>query len=161
MLNQKQPKGFAIFFLTEMWERYGFYILQSLLVFYALEKIHLSDSATYAMVGSFTALAYVNSIFGGIIADRYIGYEKAIMTGAVLLCMGYLLLTIATGTNLFICGLAIVTVGTGMLKPNISSMLSMLYKDHPEKKDVGYTLFYVGIYVGAIGGSFLGGIIKI
>jgi len=161
MLNQKQPKGFAIFFLTEMWERYGFYILQSLLVFYALEKIHLSDSATYAMVGSFTALAYVNSIFGGIIADRYIGYEKAIMTGALLLCMGYLLLTIATGTNLFICGLAIVTVGTGMLKPNISSMLSMLYKDHPEKKDVGYTLFYVGIYFGAIGGSFLGGFIKI
>lgn len=160
MLDQKQPKGFAIFFLTEMWERYGFYILQSLLVFYALEKIHLGDSATYAMVGSFTALAYVNSIFGGIIADRYIGYEKAIMLGAALLCGGYLLLTISTDANLFICGLAIVTVGTGMLKPNISSMLSTLYEKHPEKKEIGYTLFYVGIYFGAIGGSFLGGFIK-
>lgn len=160
MLDQKQPKGFAIFFLTEMWERYGFYILQSLLVFYALEKIHLSDSATYTMVGSFTALAYVNSIFGGIIADRYLGYEKAIMFGAALLCGGYLLLTLSTDHNLFICGLAIVTVGTGMLKPNISSMLSTLYEKHPEKKEIGYTLFYVGIYFGAIGGSFLGGFLK-
>lgn len=160
MPNQKQPKGFAIFFLTEMWERYGFYILQSLLVFYSLEKIHLSDSATYTMVGSFTALAYVNSIFGGVIADRYIGYEKAIILGAALLCGGYLLLTMAVGANLFICGLAIVTVGTGMLKPNISSMLSTLYEKHPEKKEIGYTLFYVGIYFGAIGGSFLGGFIR-
>lgn len=72
MLKQRQPHGFPIFFLTEMWERYGFYVLQSLLVFYALEQIHLSDSETYAMVGSFTALAYVNSIFGGLIADRFI-----------------------------------------------------------------------------------------
>ncbi len=160
MPHKKQPKGFSIFFMTEMWERYGFYILQSLLVFYALEKFHLNDSATYAMVGSFTALAYVNSIFGGIIADRYIGYDKAIIIGASLLCCGYTILTIANDQTLFIIGLAIITVGTGMLKPNISSMLSTLYKYNPEQKDVGYTLFYIGIYFGAIGGSFLGGFIK-
>lgn len=160
MLKQKQPRGFSIFFLTEMWERYGFYVLQSLLVFYALEKIHLSDSATYLMVGSFTALAYVNSIFGGLIADRLLGYDKSILVGATLLCIGYILLTIAHEVSLFIWGLAIVTVGTGMLKPNISSMLSILYKDTPEKKEVGYTLYYVGIYFGAIGGSFIGGFIK-
>ena len=161
MFNQRQPKGFSIFFLTEMWERYGFYVLQSLLVFYALEKIHLNDSATYMMVGSFTALAYVNSIFGGLIADRLMGYDRAILTGATLLCLGYVTLTLASSVNIFILGLAIVTVGTGMLKPNISSMLSLLYKKTPEKKEVGYTLFYVGIYFGAIGGSFLGGFIKI
>lgn len=160
MLKQRQPHGFPIFFLTEMWERYGFYVLQSLLVFYALEQIHLSDSETYAMVGSFTALAYVNSIFGGLIADRFIGYDKAILAGATLLCIGYTLLTFALDHNIFILGLAIVTVGTGMLKPNISSMLSMIYQKTPEKKEIGYTLFYVGIYFGAIGGSFLGGFIK-
>ena len=136
MLKQRQPHGFPIFFLTEMWERYGFYVLQSLLVFYALEQIHLSDSETYAMVGSFTALAYVNSIFGGLIADRFIGYDKAILAGATLLCIGYTLLTFALDHNIFILGLAIVTVGTGMLKPNISSMLSMIYQKTPEKKEI-------------------------
>ncbi len=160
MLKQRQPRGFSIFFLTEMWERYGFYVLQSLLVFYALEKLQLNDAETYSMVGSFTALAYINSIFGGLIADRFTGYDKAILAGATLLCIGYTLLTISTGVNIFALGLATVTVGTGMLKPNISSMLSMLYKENPEQKEVGYTLFYVGIYFGAIGGSFLGGFIK-
>lgn len=160
MLNQSQPKGFSIFFLTEMWERYGFYVLQSLLVFYATQKLNLDDSATYAMVGSFTALAYINSIFGGIIADKYFGYDKAILVGAATLCLGYLLLTIAASLNIFVLGLATVTMGTGLLKPNISSMLSLLYKETPEKKEMGYTLFYVGIYFGAIGGSFLGGFIK-
>lgn len=160
MLNQRQPRGFSIFFLTEMWERYGFYVLQSLLVFYATQKLNLNDSATYAMVGSFTALAYINSIFGGIIADKYFGYDKAILAGAATLCIGYLLLTIATSVDLFVLGLATVTMGTGLLKPNISSMLSLLYKENPEKKEMGYTLFYVGIYFGAIGGSFLGGFIR-
>lgn len=161
MLGQKQPRGFSVFFMTEMWERYGFYVLQSLLVFYALEKIHLDDANAYLMVGSFTALAYVNSIFGGIIADRLIGYNKAILSGAFLLCLGYLILTIAHNVNTFIIGLAIVTVGTGMLKPNISSMLSTLYRNNPQQKEVGYTLYYVGIYFGAIGGSFIGGYIKV
>ncbi len=160
MLSQRQPRGFSIFFLTEMWERYGFYVLQSLLVFYATQKLNLNDSDTYAMVGSFTALAYINSIFGGIIADRYIGYDRAIMAGAATLCIGYLFLTVAVSVNLFVLGLAIVTMGTGLLKPNISSMLSILYRENPEKKEMGYTLFYVGIYFGAIGGSFLGGFIK-
>jgi len=160
MLNQSQPRGFSIFFLTEMWERYGFYVLQSLLVFYAIQKLNLNDNATYTMVGSFTALAYINSIFGGIIGDRYLGYDKAILTGAATLCIGYLVLTLSNSIGLFILGLAVVTMGTGLLKPNISSMLSILYQANPEKKEMGYTLFYVGIYFGAIGGSFLGGFIK-
>ena len=176
MHRNKHPQGFSIFFLTEMWERYGFYVLQSLLVFYALERLQMGDSVTYAMVGSFTALAYINSIFGGMIADNFIGYDKAVLTGAGLLSLGYLLLTLAANKHLDIpllqhylnnthvffltLGLAIITVGTGMLKPNISSMLSMLYTSRPEQKEVGYTLFYVGIYFGAISGSFIGGYIK-
>lgn len=160
MLKQPQPRGFPIFFLTEMWERYGFYVLQSLLVFYGLEKLHLSDAQTYAMVGSFTALAYINSFFGGLIADRFLGCDNSIMSGAVLLCIGYTLLTISSHVDMFVLGLATVTVGTGMLKPNISSMLSILYKNDPAKKEIGYTLFYVGIYFGAIGGSFIGGFIR-
>lgn len=160
MIINLPPRGFLIFFLTEMWERYGFYILQSLLVFYALQKLELNDTDSYAMVGSFTALAYINSIFGGIIADKFFGYNKAVISGALALCGGYLLLSLATTLNLFALGLAIITVGTGLLKPNISSMLSILYHDQPQRKEAGYTLFYVGIYFGAISGSFLGGFIK-
>ena len=160
MILQKQPLGFSIFFLTEMWERYGFYVLQSLLVFYTLDKLHLSDSQTYALVGSFTAFAYTNSILGGVISDKFMGYDKAIFVGAILLIIGYFTITISHGGSSLLIGLAIITAGTGMLKPNISSLLSVIYEKQPKQKEIGYTLFYIGIYFGAIGGSFIGGYIK-
>ncbi len=158
---QKNKPGFSIFFLTEMWERYGFYVLQSLLIFFAVKKLGISDKDAYSLVGSFTALAYVNSIFGGYIADRMIGYDYSVIAGTLLLCAGYSVLSVLSyNFDFFILGLAIITIGTGMLKPNISSMLSILYKNNPEQKDYGYTLFYIGIYFGAIGGSMIGGYIK-
>jgi POT family proton-dependent oligopeptide transporter len=159
-LINKPPRGISIFFLTEMWERYGFYILQSLLVFYALDQLKLDDTKTYSLVGSFTALAYVNSIFGGLIADKLLGYNKTILLGIVFLCCGYSLLGLADNLNLVIHGLTIITLGTGLLKPNISSMLSILYQNHPRYKESGYTIFYIGIYFGALAGSFIGGFIK-
>lgn len=158
--KQKQPQGFQIFFLTEMWERYGFYVLQSLLVFYAFEKLKLADSSTYTILGSFTALAYINSVFGGVISDKLLGYRYSILTGNSLLIIGYTCLT-AHSFKTFMLGLAIISVGTGMLKPNVSSMLSTLYKkEQSALKDIGYTLFYLGIYCGAFSGSFLGGYIR-
>lgn len=79
--DHRQPKGFSIFFLTEMWERYGFYIVQTLLVFYLLNILHLDDGEAYVIVGSFTALAYINSVFGGLVADRLIGYDRTLIIG--------------------------------------------------------------------------------
>jgi POT family proton-dependent oligopeptide transporter len=156
-----QPKGFAIFFLTEMWERYGFYIIQTLLIFY-LVSLKYNDSRAYAIVGSFTALAYINSIFGGIIADRFIGLSKALILGGIFLIFGYYLLGLLGYTLEYIyISLVLISIGTGLLKPSVSSLLSIIYdKEQKDYKDSGYTLYYVGIYVGALFGTIIGGYIK-
>jgi proton-dependent oligopeptide transporter, POT family len=158
-VNHKQPHGFLVFFLTEMWERYGFYIIQTVLVFYLLDKLHLDDSKSYVIVGSFTALAYINSFFGGLIADRFIGSTSAIFLGGVFLFIGYMILGLLANLTGLSLGLGMVSVGTGLLKPNISSLLSTIYPHNDDRKEAGYTLYYVGIYVGALGGSLLGGYI--
>ncbi|MDQ5920002.1 MAG: proton-dependent oligopeptide transporter, family [Pseudomonadota bacterium] len=158
--NSSQPKGFAVFFLTEMWERYGFYIINTVLVFYLLAYLHLDDANTIVIAGSFTALAYLNSIFGGLIADKFIGYNRALIIGGVLLFLGYMALGSVSDLKLIFLALSAITVGTGMLKPNVSSMLSILYAPNDQRKDSGYTLYYVGIYVGATSGGLSGGYLK-
>lgn len=159
-LVNSQPRGFSIFFLTEMWERYGFYVIQTLLVFYLIRQLHLSDEKSYVIVGSFTALAYINSIFGGIIADKLLGSVVTIVIGGVFLLLGYLVLGSVSIKGALTVGLALISIGTGLLKPNISNLLSILYPHDDIRKDSGYTIYYVGIYVGALGGSFLGGYIE-
>lgn len=157
LLKHAYPRGFSTFFLTEMWERYGFYVIQTLLIFYLSNELHLDDRTSYIMVGSFTALSYINCIFGGMIADKLIGSSRSIILGGALLSIGYILLTI--NSNLYYA-LAVVSIGTGFLKPNISGLLSVLYKSNEAEKENGYTMYYVGIYVGAIGGSFVGGYLQ-
>lgn len=153
-----QPKGFSIFFLVEMWERYGFYVIQTILIFFLLHKLGYNDAQAYSTVGSFTALSYINSLFGGFIADKFLGYYLAIIYGAILLISGYFLF--AFSENVFYVNLSItcIAVGAGLLKPNISTMLNTIYlKNNNSLKEAGYTLYYVGIYVGATCGAFLGG----
>lgn len=159
-ISHKQPQGFSVFFLTEMWERYGFYVIQTALVFYLLKKLHLHDSESYVIVGSFTALAYINSFFGGLIADKFIGSTTTIFLGGICLFIGYMVLGLLPNLTGLTAGLGLVSVGTGLLKPNISSLLSTLYPHNDERKEAGYTLYYVGIYVGALGGGILGGYIS-
>jgi POT family proton-dependent oligopeptide transporter len=156
--NHRQPQGFLVIFLTEMWERYGFYVIQTVLVFYLLNQLHLNDQHSYIIVGSFTALAYINSFFGGIIADRYIGSIAGIFLGSIFLCIGYVTLGALPNLRGLTLGLGLVSVGTGLLKPNISSLLGTLYPHgDDERKEAGYTLYYTGIYIGALGGSLLSG----
>ena len=95
-------KVLAVFFSTEMWERYGFYVIQALLALYLSLHLHLTDDVTYALVGSFTALTYISPIIGGWIADRFLGQKKAILTGAILLCCSYITLAFATSLNLLL-----------------------------------------------------------
>jgi POT family proton-dependent oligopeptide transporter len=160
-LLNPQPRGFSIFFLTEMWERYGFYIVQTLLIFYLLKHLHMNDKEAYVIVGSFTALAYINSIFGGLIADNFIGMERALICGGVLLFIGNSILGISDNNLGLKIGLAVITVGTGLVKPNVSSLLGTIYnKDEVERKEAGYTIYYVGIYIGVLCGSLFGGYIQ-
>ncbi len=149
------PETLKIFFATELWERYGFYVVQSLLALYLALHFHWEDKAVYALVGSFTALTYVSPVIGGFIADHLIGQKRAILTGAVVLLLSYIALSFAVGTEALTASLAGIAVGTGLLKPNISSLLGNEYPKDSPNRESGFTIFYMGITTGIILGTTL------
>lgn len=154
-LNIKQPPSLRIFFATEMWERYGFYVVQSLLALYMALHFQWDDKRVYALVGSFTAMTYLSPIVGGWIADHLLGQKRTIVAGTFFLFISYILLAIVTSDLGLITALAGVAVGTGMLKPNISSLLGNEYPIDSPKRESGFTIFYMGITTGIILGTTL------
>ncbi len=152
---EKHPKSLPVFFASEMWERYGFYVVQSLLALYLVRFFQWPDQQIYALVGSFTALTYLSPILGGWIADRLIGQKKAILLGAVVLFISYCLLSSFTSNTALISALAGIAVGTGLLKPNISSLLGNEYSENSPRRESGFTIFYMGITTGIILGTTL------
>ncbi|WP_131781684.1 peptide MFS transporter [Legionella gresilensis] len=151
----KQPPALRVFFATEMWERYGFYVVQSLLALYMALHFKWPDKQVYALVGSFTALTYLSPIIGGWIADQLLGQKRTILTGAFFLFISYIALAFVTSTQGLITALAGVAVGTGLLKPNISSLLGNAYDTDAPQKERGFTIFYMGITSGIILGTTL------
>lgn len=163
MYNQfmkKQPKSLYIFFFTEMWERYGFYTILTLLIFYLIHFFHLTDKLSYGILGSITALAYGNSVLGGYIADRLIGHRTTVFIALILLSLGYSLITISNNLITALGSFSIITVGTGLLKPNISSMVGFLYNKQDTRRHSGYTIFFVGINIGIILGETAASLIQ-
>jgi len=157
------PVGLFVLFFTEMWERFSYYGMRALLVLYLVEEINSSNpglgwSAGEAgsLYGWYTMLVYITPILGGIIADKVMGYRKAITTGAILMSLGHFALAFDP-MPAFYLGLGLLIVGNGFFKPNISSIVGQLYPDGSTKKDSGYTIFYQGINVGAFLGSILCG----
>jgi POT family proton-dependent oligopeptide transporter len=152
---EKHPKSLSIFFATEMWERYGFYVVQSLLALYMALHFKWPDKQIYALVGSFTALTYLSPLIGGWIADKLIGQKRAILLGAVVLFISYSLLSLVDNTMGLTASLAGIAVGTGLLKPNISSLLGNEYLTESPRRESGFTIFYMGITTGIILGTTL------
>lgn len=164
------PKGLYVLFLTEMWERFSFYGMKALLIFY-LVKYHLfSDTAGNLIVGSYAALVYAMPVIGGYIADKYLGFRKAVTFGAVLLVLGHLGMAFEGNEasrigettvrddfaiSIFYLSLAFIVLGVGFLKANISSIVGLLYSENDIRRDGGFTIFYMGINLG----SFLATII--
>lgn len=159
------PAGLFVLFFTEMWERFSFYGMRVLLIqFLTMSVIGLNPGwemttvnagaifATYAM------LLYITPIFGGIIADKYIGYRWAVVIGSLIMTMGHAAMTFETEFFMYL-GLVCLVVGTGFFKPNMTSILSEMYKSFPEKKDGAYTIFYMGVNTGAFFGMMLCGYI--
>jgi proton-dependent oligopeptide transporter, POT family len=159
-LKKNHPSSLKIFFSTEMWERYGFYVLQTLMALYLSTYYNWDDDKTYSLVGSFTAITYVSPIVGGYIADKHIGQKKAIIYGAAILLFNYVILTVFRNTQSTLFSLAGIAVGTGLLKPNISSLLGNQYPQGSRYKDSGFTIFYMGITAGIILGTTLPSIIR-
>lgn len=153
--TNKHPPSLRVFFATEMWERYGFYVVQSLLALYMALHFKWQDQRVYALVGSFTAMTYLSPIIGGWIADHLLGQKNTIIVGTITLFLSYLSLSFVTTDLSLMIVLASIPVGTGLLKPNISSLLGNAYPADSRKKESGFTIFYMGITTGIILGTTL------
>ncbi len=157
--NQKtlfgQPAGLYVLFFTELWERFSYYGMRAILVLYLTSEtvsdnpgLGWSDGEALALYGWYTMLVYVASIPGGIIADKLIGQKRSVLIGGLLLCAGHGILSIET-TWAFYSGLGLIVAGVGLLKPNVSTLVGGLYAPGDDRRDKGFSIFYIGINVGA------------
>lgn len=157
------PAGLFVLFFTEMWERFSFYGMRVLLVnFLTMALIGYNPGWEWttenagALFGTYVMLLYLTPIVGGTIADRFIGYRWAIVIGAIIMTLGHAAMALETEFWLYV-GLGLLVIGTGFFKPNMTSIISHMYKDLPEKKDGAYTIFYMGVNAGAFFGMMLCG----
>ena len=142
------PSGLYVLFFAELWERFCYYGMRALLALYVVAQFHKPQDQASVSYGAFTALIYALGIFGGYIADRVLGYRRAIITGGILMGIGEFMLMVPN-EQMFLLGLATLMVGNGMFKPNISSLVGKLYKQGDPRRDGGFTIFYMGINMGA------------
>jgi len=158
------PKGLFVLFFAEMWERFSYYGMRALLIFYLVQHWLFSDSEAGIIYGAYTALVYITPVIGGYLADKYLGQRKAVLFGAVLLTFGHFLMAFEgsggqsdTAINIFWLALAFVIVGSGFLKANISVIVGQLYSRTDMRRDPAYTIFYMGINLGAALGAIIAG----
>jgi proton-dependent oligopeptide transporter, POT family len=153
---KKHPSGLPFLFFTEMWERFGYYLMIGIFMLYmtdtqkgglALDRSNASD-----IFGTFIALVYLTPFIGGLLADRLLGYRKSIIIGGTLMGIGYLMLAIPNNFTTFYMALGVMVLGNGFFKPNISILLGNLYNEekYEKQKDEGYSIFYMGINIGAL-----------
>ena len=159
------PVGLFILFFTEMWERFSYYGMRAILVLYLVAKtsennagLGWTSSEALALYGWYTMLVYIASIPGGWIADKFIGQKKSVLIGGLLLVVGHSILAVEQMLA-FYTGLGFIIAGVGMLKPNISTMVGGLYKRGDIRRDKGFTIFYIGINIGAFISSLIVGTI--
>ncbi|MEO0641944.1 MAG: peptide MFS transporter [Pseudomonadota bacterium] len=163
------PKGLFVLFFAEMWERFSYYGMRALLIFYLTKHWLFEDGQAGVIYGAYTALVYITPVVGGYLADKFIGQRKAVLFGAILLTLGHFFMAFegspgAGNTNnpviyIFWLALALIIVGSGFLKANISVIVGQLYPRTDARRDGAYTIFYMGINVGAFFGSILCGAI--
>lgn len=154
------PRPLWMLFMTEFWERFAFYGMRWALTLYIVAQFFAGDASGQAYAsrtyGAFLALVYATAIFGGMIADRVIGYQRSILVGAAVSALGYFMVMLPD-KNLFLFGLATIIVGNGLFKPNISTQVGQLYAQGDERRDSGFTIFYMGINAGAFVAPILTG----
>jgi POT family proton-dependent oligopeptide transporter len=143
------PPGLFVLFFAEMWERFSFYGMRALLVFYMIKDfLAYDDARAYGVYGAYTSLVYMTPFFGGLLADRLLGSRVAVIIGGVLMAAGHLVMTVQSAV-FFYLALALLIVGNGFFKPNISSIVGQLYPQGSTKRDSGFTIFYMGVNLGA------------
>lgn len=159
---KEHPRGIFVLFFTEMWERFGFYIMMAVLVLYMDSEFNWSDSVKGDHYGIFLGIVYFIPLLGGYLGDKILGQIKTLTIGAVLMAIGYAALAASSKDQLatFYVGLFLVAFGTGIFKVNISVLVGLLYTDKPHLKDAGFNIYYMGVNVGAtiapLAATFLG-----
>ncbi len=156
-----QPAGLFVLFFTEMWERFSYYGMRALLVMFFTASLldngwGWSEGNAFAIFGTYTSLVYISTMLGGYFADNIIGYRWAVVIGALLMTLGHGCMAAETPFFIYL-GLLFLVFGSGFFKPNMTSIISEMYKDFPEKKDGAYTIFYMGVNAGAFFGIMLCG----
>lgn len=143
-----QPRGLMFLFLIEMWERFSYYGMKALLILYLVDAQRWSVSRAANLYGNYTALAYIAPLLGGYLADRFLGSRRSLVWGGIVIALGHFTLALQS-TATFYIGLGLVIVGTGLFKPNVSTMVGQLYLPQDQRRDAGFTIFFMGISVGA------------
>lgn len=170
MAKKKHPKGLAILFFTEMWERFGYYLMLGIFTLYMVEGtgsnfpgLGMSNADAADIYGTFLAFLYLTPFFGGLLADRVFGYRKSIIAGGVLMAAGYILLAIPGSITAFYVALLLIILGNGLFKPNISVLLGKLYEkpEYEGMKDSGFNIFYMGINIGAFVCNFIAAYLRL
>jgi proton-dependent oligopeptide transporter, POT family len=158
------PRGLFVLFYAEMWERFSYYGMRALLIFYLTKHWLFADDRAALIYGAYTSLVYITPVLGGYLADRWLGQRKAVLFGGVLLALGHMFMAVEGdgGTtdpaiNVFWLALSLIIVGSGFLKANISVIVGQLYRLTDTRRDGAYTIFYIGINVGAALGTILVG----
>lgn len=150
----KYPKQIWSLFLSEMWERFCFYGMRGMLVFFMISQLKFGDEQANLQYGATQAFVYAFTFIGGLFADKILGFRKSLFWGGLLMIIGSLILAFDPH-RFFFLGIAFTVVGTGFFKPNISSMVGQLYKPNDSRTDAGFSLFYAGINLGALLGGYL------
>jgi POT family proton-dependent oligopeptide transporter len=165
-VSEKHPRGLYVLFATEMWERFNYYGMRAILVYFITQALMYNKVFSSQMYGGYTSLMYLTPLVGGYIADRYWGNRRSIMFGGIVMAIAEIVLFFCSyfyksnpdlSTWFFYMGLGLMIAGNGFFKPNISSMVGQLYKTGDKRTDSAYTIFYMGINLGGMIGPFVCG----
>ncbi len=148
-LHHNQPKGLFLLFFVEMWERFSYYGMRALLVLYMVKYLMFSTEKASRIYGWYTGMVYLTPLLGGYIADRYLGQRKCIMIGAILMALGHFAMALPP-LPFFFGAMILLIMGNGFFKPNISTVVGSLYEENDPRRDGGFTIFYMGINLGAL-----------
>jgi len=150
------PRGLSTLFFTEMWERFSYYGMRGFLILYMTKALGFTDPHAGAVYGNYVGSVWLAAIFGGVIADRWLGHYRSVLLGGIVIALGHFTLALHA-LPFFYAGLSLIVVGTGLLKPNVSTLVGSLYEQGDERRDAGFSIFYMGINLGALLGPVVAG----
>src|SRR3989475_13193428 len=150
------PRGLSTLFFTEMWERFSYYGMRAFLILYMVHALGFDDAHAGSVYGTYTGSVWCAAIVGGMIADRWLGHYRSVLVGGIIIALGHFTLALHA-LPFFYAGLACIVIGTGLLKPNVSTLVGSLYEQGDERWDAGFSIFYMGINLGAFLGPIVAG----